>query len=182
MKYVAIALIILFIIVVAAYFLLVPKNRTAITNTPVRTFEECADAGYLVVDTIPRECHTKTKQVFVEIYNGVILKDVIEVKKPKPNEEVSSPFELSGQAVGDWYSSGFLNVKLVDEHDNILISKLVKATADTNTEGMVPFAAAIEYDASRSAIGRLIIERTNPNFTRGQLGPMFIPLRLKPTQ
>lgn len=182
MKYVIIALIILLIIVGAVYFFLIPQNRSTIPNANIRTFEECEEAGYLVVDTVPRECHTKNKQVYVEIYNGVLLKDVIEAKKPKPNEEVSSPFELSGQAVGDWYNTGYLNVKLVDEHDNVLMSKLVKATADTNTEGMVPFAAAIEYDASQSAIGRLIIERTNPNFTRGQLGPMYIPLRLKPTQ
>ncbi len=179
MKYLLIAFGIILFIIFITLLVLLPSGSKEPKSATIRTFEECADAGNLVVETVPRECHTKNKQVYVEIYNGVQLQEVIEVKEPKVNAEVSSPFKLTGAAVGDWYANNVLNVKLVDINDNVMMNKLVRAIGDTNTQDKIPFAAAIEYDASESAIAKLIIERTNPSFSRGQLGPLVIPLRIK---
>lgn len=179
MKYLLLALGALVIVVgVTAYFFF-PSLSKGLQKNEIRSFEECAEAGNLVVDTNPRECHTKNKQVFVEIYNGVQLKDVIEVTEPKPNADVSSPFKLTGQAVGGWYYNDILNVKLVDENDNVITTKVIKATSSTQTDSMVPFTAAIVYDATQSAKAKLIIERTNPSFSNGQLGPLIIPLHIQ---
>jgi|GEM_PF-3233969 len=179
MKYLFISLGILVILIGVGFYFLYPSLSKSNKST-ITTFEECAAAGNLVVDTIPRECHTKNKQVYVEIYNGVQLKDVITVTEPVADAKVSSPFKLTGQAVGGWYNNDILNVKLVDEHDNVLFNKQIKAVSSTQTDAMVPFTSAVEYDATEAAKARLIIERTNPSFSNGQLGPLIIPLHIQP--
>lgn len=180
-KNLLIALGVLVLIVGVALYFFFPSPFKAKDTKEIRSFEDCMEAGFLVVETQPRECHTKNKQVYVEIYNGVLLKEVIEVVEPLPNSEVTSPFKLDGKAVGGWYYADQITAKLVDENDNVLSTKQVKALESTETDGMVPFTAAITYDATSSGTinAKLIIEKNNTTFENGEKGPLIIPLHLK---
>jgi hypothetical protein len=181
MKYAAIALLITLLLAAVGIFFFAPdlvpsfKPKTA---TEIKSFEDCVKADNLVVDTKPRECHTKNKQVFVEVYNGVLLENVIKTTAPEPNEKVSSPFKLEGEAVGGWYYNEQLTVRLEDDNGKILATKPVKALESTKTDNFVPFVAAITFNRieAETPKGKLVVERTNTEFSDGELGPLVIPV------
>lgn len=181
MKYIGLALLILLLLISAGIYFFAPhlipsfKPKAA---SEITSFEDCAEAGGLVVDTKPRECHTKSRQVFIEVYNGVLLEEVIKTTAPKPNQVITSPFKLEGEAVGGWYYNEQLQAKLEDDNGKILFTKPVKALESTKTDGFVPFVAAITFVRAEAETpkGKLIIERTNTEFSKGELGPLVIPV------
>lgn len=181
MKYAAIALIITLLIAIGGIYVFNPKLFGSLkpkAAAEIKSFEDCAEAGNLVVETKPRECHTKNQQIFIEVYNGVILEDVIKTTSPKPNQIVTSPFKLEGEAVGGWYYNDQLMARLEDDNGKVIATKPVKALESTKTDGYVPFVAAITYVRADVGTpkGKLIIERTNTEFSRGELGPLVIPV------
>lgn len=182
MKVVAILLILLVVVGVGVGVYLFFPNPLKQQSKPtdIKTFEDCQAAGFLVVETQPRECHTKNDQVFVEVYNGKMLEKVIVVTEPKPNQLVTSPFKLDGKAVGGWYFDEKLNVRLEDENGKVIMTKEVKAINTTKTNGLVPFVAAISFkdEAISTDKGKLIIEKTNTTY-KGEGTPLVIPVKFK---
>lgn len=181
MKYVVIAIVLTLVLVITGAFFLNPNLLQSFKpkgSAKITSFEDCVEAKNLVVETKPRECHTKDKQVFLEVYNGALLLDVIKTTEPKPNAKVSSPFKVEGEAVGGWYYNEQLSARLEDDNGKILTTKPIKALESTKTDSFVPFVVAITYTATESATpkGKLIIERTNTTFSKGELGPLVIPV------
>lgn len=182
MKIVAIVLVLLVVIGIGAgiYFFF-PSPFQKKKPTDIKTFEDCQAAGFLVVDTKPRECYTKSDQTFVEIYNGDLLEKIIVVTEPKANQLVSSPFKLEGKAVGGWYLDDKLNARLEDDNGNVIVTKEVKAlSSTTKSSGFVPFVAAITFKEENvpTEKGKIIIEKRNPTF-KGDGTPLVIPVRFK---
>lgn len=181
MKYAIIALVVTVVLAAVGAFFFFPNLTKGLQPKPataVKTFEDCVEAGNLVVATEPRECHTKGKQIFYEVYNGVLLADVIKVTEPKPNSLVTSPFRVTGEAVGGWYYADQLMVRLEDDMGKILFTKPFKSLESTKTNSFVPFTGAVVFtkaEATTSA-GKLVIERTNTEFNDGELGPLVIPV------
>lgn len=183
MKIVAILLVLVVVLGIGVgiyFFFPNPLKQQQLKPTDIKTFEDCQAAGFLVVDTKPRECHTKKDQVFVEVYNGELLENVIVVTQPKPNEVVTSPFKLEGKAVGGWYYNEKLNVRLEDDDGNVMSTKEVKALSTTKTTGFVPFVAAITFkdETIKTVQGKLIIEKTNTDY-KGEGTPLVIPVKFK---
>lgn len=145
----------------------------------IASFEECQAAGNLVVNTKPRECHTKDGTVFTEEYNGILLQEFIAVTTPVANQTISSPFKLEGKAVGAWYFNEQLYVKLYDGDGKIIATKEIKALSTTMTSDFVPFVAAISFPKTESIKGKLVIEKTNTTDTTTENGPLIIPVRFK---
>lgn len=158
-------------------FIPYPKPKSL---ADIKSFEDCQNAGFLVVDTRPRECHTKTGQVFVEEYNGVLLQKYIVVTTPIANQVVTTPFKIEGKAIGPWYYNDQLYAKLMDDNQKIVAAKPIKALSSTTTTAdFVPFVVAIDFPTPETAKGKLIIEKTNPNFTQGESGSLIIPVLFK---
>ncbi len=151
----------------------VPKN--------ILSFKDCADAGNLVVETNPRECHTKAGTLYIEEDNHVALKDYIEVTDPKPYAVVSSPFKVEGKAKASWYGNNRLTIKLVDKDLNIIVEKSVFALTDMpKKDTFVPFVAAIDFKVPAGLVrGQLLIEKVNIADIPGKNGPLVIPIRFK---
>lgn len=146
----------------------------------IQSFEDCEAAGFLVVDTKPRECHTKAGQVFIEEYNQKLLEEYLVVTEPKVHSVVSSPFKIEGKAKGNWYYNDQLLVKLIDENQKVIMVKTVKALDKTkDTSAFVPFVAAIDFQKPETAKGTLIIEKTNPANQEGPTNQLIIPVKFK---
>lgn len=179
MKKFAIFLIILLSIVavvVYAYSL----YRKAVIPKVILTFQDCVIAGNLVVDTRPRECHTKTGQLYIEQDNHVSLKDYIQVTDPQPYAYVTTPFKVAGQAKGIWYGNKRLNVKLVDPNMHVIAEKTVFALSDTSRNTMVPFVAAVDFNLPAGLTsGLLLIEKTSGVDIPDKNGPLIIPVSFK---
>ena len=182
MKIVAILLVLLVVVGVGAgiYFFFPNPLKQTSKPTDIKTFEDCQAAGFLVVETKPRECHTKKDQVFVEVYNGALLEDVIEVTEPKPNQIVTSPFKLEGKAVGGWYFDEKLSARIEDDNGNVIVTKELKALSSTKTSSLVPFVAALSFKDEKieTAQGKLIIEKNNTEY-KGEGTPLVIPVKFK---
>lgn len=165
----------------AAVYFFYPNPLNQKKPSELTSFEDCQAAGHLVVDTKPRECHTKVGQVFIEVYNGKLLEHTITTTDPQPNALVTSPFKVAGKAAAGWYFNDLLNVRIEDDNGKTILTKPVKALSDTKqTSGMVDFVTAIDFKVSDipTAKGKLYIERTNPSYN-GDQGPLIIPLRFK---
>lgn len=178
-KLIIVSVLLLVIVIGVGFYFLYPSLTRSKKPTDIRTFEDCQAAGFLVVETKPRECHTKHNQVFIEVYNGELVKDVIQVTEPKANQAVTSPFKLEGKAVGGWYFDEILNARLEDDNGKVIVRKEIKALSSTKTNGFVSFVAAITYktDDLSTSSGKLIIEKTNTTF-KGNGTPLVIPLKL----
>ena len=184
MKKLVILLVVLFVIagVLGGVYFFTPlfKGKKA---SDIRTFEECQEAGYLVVDTKPRECHTKDDRVFIEEGNAFEYKDVIEVKEPTHRMLVDSPFKVEGRAQGIWFYNKQLSMKLLDENQNVIGVAFAKAQEDIE-EGsaeFVPFIGVMHFGAPPSGKGHLLIEKTNPAEADAdgnpiKPGPLIIPV------
>lgn len=182
MKLVIIAVAILVVVGIAAgVYFFYPSPLTS-KKTSAQSFEDCQAAGHLVVDTKPRECHTKARQVFIEVYNGAIVESVIQVTEPIPNQVVTSPFKLEGKAVGGWYFNDQLTARLEDANGKVITTKPLKALSTTKTNNFVPFVAAITFKdediTAATGTARLIIEKANTTY-KGESTPLIIPVRFK---
>jgi hypothetical protein len=181
MKYLLIALGILLVVGGVGVYFFYPALTKSQHPTEITSFEECQAAGYLVVDTKPRECHTKAQQVFVEEYNGVLLQDVIVATAPEANAVITSPFKVEGKAIGNWYLNNQLTAILQDADGKVLVTKQLNALSTTQTDDFVPFVAAIDFNAADAGTpkGRLLIQKTNTSYTTGESGPLVIPVKFK---
>lgn len=178
MKRLYVALIILLVVAgLAAAYLWYRKSQVP---SKILTFEDCSKAGNLVVETNPRECHTKEGHLYIEEDNHVVLGDYIEVTEPKPYTILSSPFKIQGQAVDGWFGGGRLNIKLVDQGNRLIAEKPVFALSDKANKGMVPFVAAVDFKiAENIERGKLLIEKMSTVDIPGKNGPLVIPVRFK---
>ena len=151
MKRIVVILVIVMAVVAAGLYgyMLYTQSKTP---KVILTFEDCANAGNLVVDTNPRECHTKSGQFYVEEDNHVVLADYIQVTDPKPYSLIATPFKISGQAKGKWYGNNRLTIQLVDMNMRIFAEKSVFALSDTSKDEMVPFVARSKINYPKGGI------------------------------
>jgi len=148
--------------------------------TVILTFEDCLNAGQLVVNTIPRECHTKKGEIYIEEDNHVALLDTIEVTEPKPYALVSSPFKVEGKAKGVWYGNNRLTVKLVDENNNPIVEKSMFALGNVTRDAMIAFTGAINFQVPATVVrGKLLIQKVNIEDLGVKNGPLVIPVKFK---
>ncbi len=175
-KIIIAALIVLILIGAGLYaYYLYAKTRTP---DKILTFEDCANAGNLVVETIPRECHTKEGTLYIEEDNHKALTDYVLVTVPAPNTKVKTPFKVEGKAKGGWYKNNRLKLKVVNYRGEVLFEKEVFALSDTSKDKFVEFVAAVNFtppaDLER---GKLLIEKTSDVDDPSKNGPLIIPLR-----
>ena len=177
-KFLIIVLVVLSIVAVVVFgYSFYLKSRVP---AKVLTFEDCSNAGYLVVDTIPRECHMKNGQFFVELDNHKALLDYVEVTEPRPNSFVSSPFKVEGRAKGVWYGNNKLTVKLTDIDGHVIAEKPMYALSDpVKGDEMVSFTGAFDLPVTSLERGKLLIEKASAVDIPGKNGPLVIPLRFK---
>ena len=87
----------------------------------------------------------------------------IKVVAPAKDEQLVSPFIVSGTARGSWFFEAVFPVKLVDENNNVLVSGQARATSDWATGDYVPFTAELTFTTSTTAKGYLILKNDNPS-------------------
>lgn len=87
----------------------------------------------------------------------------IRVMNPEPNQVISSPLVVSGEARGTWFFEADFPVTLIDGDGNIIVEHYAQALSDWMTEDFVPFEAVIEFEKPRTDIGYLVLEKDNPS-------------------
>jgi hypothetical protein len=190
MKKLVIVLVVLLIIagILGALYLFTPLFKGK-KLSEINTFEDCEAAKQLVVDTHPRECHMKDGRVFYEEGNAFDYKGVIEVTIPAPKDVVDSPFKIEGKAIPTWFYNNQLEMRLVDEQDQVLGVGYAKAQdkIDPNDNTTpVAFIGVINFRSPTSEKGKLLINKTNPAEQDSdgnpiKPGPLIVPVRFNYT-
>lgn len=140
----------------------------------VVSFEECVKAGNAVMESYPRQCRNE-EQTFVENIGNTIEKaDLIRLEFPRPNQIISSPLSIKGEARGNWFFEASFPVVLVNWDGLIIAQGIATAKSDPDandgagwmTTNFVPFEATLKFTADKNAYsnrGSLILRKDNPS-------------------
>jgi hypothetical protein len=103
----------------------------------------------------------------------------IKIKAPLPDQTVSSPLLIEGQARGYWFFEADFPIKLLDENGNVISEHYAQAIGDWMTEDFVPFRAELEFEEPDTSTGYLILIKDNPSGLSEHDDSLTIPLRFK---
>ena len=133
----------------------------------VNSFHDCVAEGNPVMESYPRQCRSLDGRLFVEDIGNIFEKDdLIRLYYPFPNEEISSPLEITGEARGLWYFEADFPVVLLNSQGDVISQGIATAESDWMTEEFVPFTATLSFDiteSERGKEGRLIFQKDNPS-------------------
>ncbi|OGY44355.1 MAG: hypothetical protein A2731_00095 [Candidatus Buchananbacteria bacterium RIFCSPHIGHO2_01_FULL_39_8] len=143
----------------------IPKPTTGcnLADSEINSFQDCIDAGNPVMESYPRQCRANGKTFTEDIGNELEKTDLIQVSNPRPNQTISSPLVITGQARGYWFFEASFPIKLLDENNNEIAIAIAQAQSDWMTENFVPFEATLEFVAEPNTSGWLVLEKDNPS-------------------
>jgi len=148
------------------------KNETQ--ESIVTNFEECVAIGNPVMESYPRQCRADG-QTFIEFIGNELEKtDLIRIDYPRPNQTITSPLVIKGQARGNWYFEASFPVALTDWDGRIIAQGIAQAKSDPAATGgaswmtteFVPFEATLTFAVDKNAYsnrGSLILKKDNPS-------------------
>ncbi len=106
----------------------------------------------------------------------------IKIDSPSSNQVISSPLEITGQALGSWFFEAVFPIKLVGENGQVLAQGQAQATSDWTTADVVPFKAELKFAAGSSTIGMLVFANDNPSGLPQNEKQFGVPVRLSAVQ
>jgi len=130
----------------------------------VSNFNECASLGNPVMESYPRQCRTSNGKTFVEDVGNELEKlDLIRVSTPRPNQEITSPLVIEGEARGMWFFEASFPVRVLDADGNELGVVPAQAQGEWMTTEFVPFKASLIFQKPETQTGTVIFEKDNPS-------------------
>ncbi|OGY43060.1 MAG: hypothetical protein A2729_03785 [Candidatus Buchananbacteria bacterium RIFCSPHIGHO2_01_FULL_39_14] len=153
---------IVFLIVIVSFlvFWYWPKSAYPV----VTDFDSCLQAGYPIMESYPRQCQNPDGRKFIEdIGNELEKADLIRITNPRPNQTITSPLTITGEARGNWFFEASFPIKLLDENGQQIAIAVAQAKGEWLTTEFVPFEATLEFSAQNSRKGKLVLEKDNPS-------------------
>lgn len=139
-----------------------PKD---ILPTLVTNFEECIAAGNSATESYPRQCRDKDKAFVENVGNSVQKNDFIRLESPRPNQVISSPLIIKGEARGLWFFEASFPIVLMGEDGKVIAQGVAQAKSDSLTDNFIPFEATLNFVAGdiHSSKAILILRKDNPS-------------------
>lgn len=164
----AVTALILFAILIAGTLFFFLKKEDSVSN--IKSFEDCAEAGYPILESYPEQCRTPDGRTFVKLVSQVPSPspstnkaDLIVVTSPVQNEAIQSPVTITGKARGFWFFEGSFPIKIVDANGKTLGSGIAQAEEDWMTENFVSFKATVNFSSPSTERGKIVLEKDNPS-------------------
>jgi len=107
------------------------------------------------------------------------LSDQIIVSAPLPDQLITSPLIITGEARGTWFFEANFPVTLLDSNENILVLHYAATEEEWMTEDFISFTATIEFDDPKTATGFLVLDKNNPSDIREYDAQLIIPVRFE---
>lgn len=147
-------------------------------NLMIYSFQGCVDAGHPVLESYPAQCRTPDGKSFSEYIGNELEKvGLITVNDPRPNQKISSPLTVSGQARGYWFFEASFPVKLYDSGGNLLATAISQAQGEWMTENFVPFKTELVFDVPMEGDGVLVFEKDNPSGLPEYDDKLIVPIK-----
>lgn len=114
-----------------------------------QSFEECEARGFPVMQTYPRQCVAGSATFVEKIEKN--KEENIRVLEPQPNDAISLPFALKGEAR---VFEGAFNYRLKDSDGTVLIERFATAHG-IDASQFAPFEISVSYPEPKGKIGIL---------------------------
>jgi hypothetical protein len=175
---VSFSLIILALIGYMAWIMNNPQQPPIKNEVVISSFEECAKAGYPIMESYPARCQGPDGQTFTEnIGNEVDKSNLIRVDNPRPNQEISSPLNIEGTARGSWYFEASFAARLLDANDNVIAVAPIQAEGEWMTTEFVPFSGTLGFKQPTTETGTLVLEKANASGLPEHSDEIRIPVK-----
>ncbi len=154
-------------------------NRLA-SNNQIQSYEECVASGNPVSESYPPVCTAQDGRIFIQdIGNELEYADEIIIESPRPNQEIASPLDIEGRAIGPWYFEADFPVELFDGNGNRLAIGIMQAQGEWMTEDFVPFRGRVEFGVPDTPSGTLVAKNSNPSGLPEMSKSVTIPVRFR---
>lgn len=178
--------IVIFALLFIGFFALLYIDRRAdngrVPEVVVTNFQECVEAGNPVMESYPRQCR-HGDETFAEFVGNELEKmNLIRLESPRPNETISSPVTITGEARGYWYFEATFPVVLTNWDGLIIAEGYAEAQDSWMTEDFVPFTAELTYSLDEdiySNRGTLILQKANASGLPEHDDALEIPVELE---
>ena len=160
------------------------KTKAPVVVAPeVKSFEDCEDAGYPIMESYPRQCRTPDGRLFVEEITPPIIyintsKEKIVVDTPFPGAVTGKEFEIRGKAAG-WYFEASFPVKVLDKNGKMLWQGPAQAQGDWMTAEFVPFKVTAKIPQSYIGPATLVLEKDNSSGEPQYDASMSFPITIE---
>lgn len=144
----------------------IPGITKVIWSTVVSNFEDCVTNGGPIMESYPRQCRYENTSYAENIGNELEKIDLITISSPRPNQIITSPLIIKGQARGSWFFEASFPVLLVDWDGLIIAEGIAQAKDDWMTTEFVPFEATLIFAPDKNVYsnrGALIFRKDNPS-------------------
>ncbi len=163
------------------------KAKEAPVAVPtVLSFEDCAAAGYPIMESYPRQCATPDGRTYAEELPAATptylnaSADLITVSNPTPDSVTGKEFTVMGAARGTWYFEASFPIEVRDTEGNLIARGIGQPVggADWMTEEFVPFSS--EITVPETFIGEAVLVLMNvypsglPEYARSMSFPFTI--------
>ena len=168
------------IIALAAFFVIYKKNDTVDNSAQnnINSYQECIDAGNPSMESYPAQCRTEDGKTFTQdIGNENELANFIRSENPRPDQTISSPLEITGEAVGNWFFEASFPAKLTDANGKELAVIPVTAQGEWMTTSFVPYKATMTFSTPTTPTGTLILQKDNPSGLPENDNELRIPVK-----
>jgi hypothetical protein len=164
-----------------------PQEVPAVATPEILSFEDCAIAGYPVMESFPRRCATPDGRIYAEelpapepTYVNASA-DVIRVSNPTPGAVVGKPIMVMGEARGTWYFEASFPIEVRDASGAIIATGIGQPVngADWMTEEFVPFSATIEIPEDFIGEATLTLMNDNPSGMPENARSVSFPLTIE---
>lgn len=163
---------VVFVLGVLVYFFGFRKAESQL----VSSFDECVKAGNSVMESYPEKCVSNGKTFVRDIGNELELRNQIRITNPRPNQIVTTPLDITGEAVGNWFWEATFQVSIVDANGKSLGVGYATSTGEWMMEEFVPFSAKVEFSKPGAQTGKLILEKANPSALPENSATLIVPV------
>lgn len=158
------------------------STDNAVGGGPIISFADCVDAENTVMESYPRKCTTVDGETFTENIGNELKKiDLITTATPRPNDILTSPVTITGQARGPWFFEGEFPIYLYDIESNLIGQASATANGDWMTEEFVDFSATLTFTEPAYGPGKLYLNNNNvsdnPELDDALIMPVDFPLQ-----
>lgn len=139
--------------------------------------------GYIIFQMFPSETAPKEQlpqsEESTQIYTVLDKSNLITVENPRPNQAITSPLVIKGEARGYWFFEASFPVKLLDGKGDIIAIVPAQAKSEWMTENFVPFEAILEFQKPETKEGTLVLEKDNPSGLPEHADELRIPVNFE---
>lgn len=156
------------------------NNSEVIGVDGVLNFQDCINAGNPAMESYPRQCRNGSETFTENIGNEVEKMELIRLDNPRPNQDISSPLTIEGEAKGNWFFEGDAPVVLTNWDGLIIAEGYITAKKNAMTEDFVPFEGVLTFSKpDYKNNGILILRKDNPSNNPSLDDALEIPIMFK---